>query len=130
MPEPDSLKIEHLTLTSKKVSWDYELDRFDGFKLRTKYDDDWSEPINVDAETRSYIYNDVPVNEDLQYKIVAFADENYIKIVLRNLVTNAIKFADNEGEIKISAKFLSMHIEITVADSGIGLLKDDIEKLF
>ncbi|MCF8297784.1 MAG: tetratricopeptide repeat-containing sensor histidine kinase [Saprospiraceae bacterium] len=59
-----------------------------------------------------------------------FADENYIKIVLRNLVTNAIKFTDNEGEIKISAKFLSKYIEIVVADSGIGLLKDDIDKLF
>lgn len=72
----------------------------------------------------------IKIISEVKENTFVYADENYIKIVLRNLITNAIKFTDNMGEIKISANFRSKHIEIVVADSGVGLLEYDIEKLF
>lgn len=68
-----------------------------------------------------------------------FADENRIRQVLINLIGNAIKFSD-EGSITISSKLISAKdiageshdptIQITVKDQGIGIPKDEQQKIF
>ena len=87
MPEPENLKVEHLTLTSKQISWEYDLDRFDGFILSRKHAGDWIVIDTLDSETRSYIENDVPVNENIQYKIYAYADQNHSDEVFSNSIS-------------------------------------------
>jgi len=59
-----------------------------------------------------------------------FADIDMIKTVFRNLVSNAIKFANNGGAIKINVEENSGHVTISVSDSGIGIDPDDLAKLF
>jgi PAS domain S-box-containing protein len=58
------------------------------------------------------------------------ADSNWTKIVLRNLLTNAIKFSRRDGEILISAIKNDGFIAISVDDRGIGIAAEDIPKLF
>jgi len=58
------------------------------------------------------------------------ADQNMITLVMRNLVTNAVKFTPEGGKIKISAYQKGNKVEIAVEDTGIGISKDDIGKLF
>jgi len=60
------------------------------------------------------------------------ADENLIFQVFNNLVANSIKFTPKGGSIEISAKELpdQQKIEFTIKDSGVGIDKEDIEKLF
>jgi PAS domain S-box-containing protein len=58
-----------------------------------------------------------------------FADENMIFTVLRNLTSNAIKFT-SDGKISISVKEKENALEICVADSGIGINEEDMQKLF
>lgn len=60
----------------------------------------------------------------------AFADKNSISTVIRNLVSNAIKFTSNGGSIEIAAKNIDNSVEISVSDSGIGIKGDDIDKIF
>ncbi|PWB50689.1 MAG: hypothetical protein C3F06_11510 [Candidatus Methanoperedenaceae archaeon] len=48
---------------------------------------------------------------------------------LMNLLSNAVKFTEN-GEIKVRAKSINDEIEISVEDTGIGMKKEDIPKLF
>lgn len=48
---------------------------------------------------------------------------------LMNLLSNAVKFTEN-GEIKVRAKSINNEIEISVEDTGIGMKKEDIPKLF
>jgi len=50
--------------------------------------------------------------------------------VIRNLLTNAIKFTHEKGSIKISAKDTGNAVEITVADTGVGIKPEDIKILF
>jgi len=57
-------------------------------------------------------------------------DENMISSVLRNLLSNAIKFTQPNGKITISAIPKEHELEISVADNGIGMDQDKIEKLF
>jgi signal transduction histidine kinase len=59
-----------------------------------------------------------------------FADYNMITTVVRNLISNAIKFTYRNGKIIISAKRENDFIEISIADSGIGIRFENIKKLF
>jgi signal transduction histidine kinase len=59
-----------------------------------------------------------------------FADENMLKAILRNLISNAIKFTHNGGRIDILAKQTEMHTIVTVTDNGIGMDAERINNLF
>jgi two-component system sensor histidine kinase/response regulator len=62
----------------------------------------------------------------------AFGDENMIRTVLRNLVSNSIKFTPRKGTITLGCrpKPGSVHeVEIYVQDSGVGLGKDIIDEI-
>jgi two-component system sensor histidine kinase/response regulator len=59
-----------------------------------------------------------------------FADKAMISTILRNLISNAIKFTNTGGKIVISAVQNNKDAIITVSDNGIGISKDVIEKLF
>ncbi|MFT5668311.1 MAG: PAS domain S-box-containing protein [Vicingaceae bacterium] len=50
-----------------------------------------------------------------------YADPNMVKTVLRNLISNAIKFTNIGGDIRVSAGLKQKHVEITVSDDGIGM---------
>ena len=58
------------------------------------------------------------------------ADRNMTETIFRNLISNAIKFSSENGEVKISAKDKNEFFELTVSDNGIGMSPDDISKLF
>lgn len=57
------------------------------------------------------------------------ADQDKLRVVLNNLLGNAIKFTDY-GNVVISSKPDGEKLEIEVSDSGIGIAKEDQDKLF
>jgi len=67
---------------------------------------------------------------DIPEQIQVFADLNMISTVIRNLLSNAIKFTPEKGSIKISAEDTGKFVEVTVADTGVGINPEDINKLF
>ncbi len=67
--------------------------------------------------------NNVPVD------VFAYADNNMIKTVLRNILSNAIKFTPVEGIIKINSKLRKNKLVIEIEDNGNGIPKDDIKKI-
>ncbi len=56
-------------------------------------------------------------------------DENRLQQILINLVGNAIKFTE-EGEITVSAAVRNSMVEVSVADTGIGIPKESINEIF
>lgn len=60
----------------------------------------------------------------------AYADRSMIEIVIQNLLANAIKFTSNGDSITISNHISNGHCIISIADSGIGISKQNIDKLF
>lgn len=63
-------------------------------------------------------------------KICLLADLNIFKTVLRNLVSNAIKFTNQNGHIIISAEKQEQCILIAVSDDGIGMDENVVAKLW
>jgi len=59
-----------------------------------------------------------------------FADIYTFSIIMRNLITNAIKFSDNDNEVSIVSEKDDGWVRIDIIDSGIGLSREDIKKLF
>jgi PAS domain S-box-containing protein len=57
-------------------------------------------------------------------------DCNMIKTVLRNLITNAIKFSEAGGEITISAAENGGFVEVSVSDTGVGMSPEKVARLF
>lgn len=62
--------------------------------------------------------------------VYAYADRDTMTTVLRNLISNAVKFTPESGEISISATSGENQVEITVKDSGIGISRENVKKLF
>jgi len=62
--------------------------------------------------------------------INVYADPNTVDMVIRNLISNAIKFTISEGEIIIGINKLEDFAEIHVEDTGVGIEEKDIKKLF
>ena len=59
-----------------------------------------------------------------------FADANMINTVLRNLISNAIKFTRAEGTINIQNELNDGFVVISVADNGIGMNQKTLDQLF
>lgn len=70
------------------------------------------------------------INFNVDEKLVAFVDENMIETVIRNLISNAIKFSHPDGKITLNCIQKDDFIEISVIDYGVGIKKEDQEKLF
>lgn len=62
--------------------------------------------------------------------IVVSADENMLNTVLRNLISNAIKFTRKNGKIEIVATQDKSKITISVKDSGVGIKKEILPQIF
>jgi len=63
--------------------------------------------------------------------IVSDIDSKMMESVLRNLISNAIKFTMKDGAVRISAKLTENgEIRIEVADNGIGMSPEELDKLF
>ncbi|HEY4799080.1 MAG TPA: HAMP domain-containing sensor histidine kinase, partial [Bacteroidia bacterium] len=58
------------------------------------------------------------------------ADEHMLKLVFRNLLTNAIKYTNSEGSVTIAALQTEGFTEISVIDTGTGIAKEHLDKLF
>jgi len=87
---------------------------------------------NIDLLKENAIKKNINVSSQIQANIYAFADKNMIGSVIRNLVSNAVKFTYPGGEVKITANTSSTDnfIEITVSDNGVGIKEENITGLF
>lgn len=61
---------------------------------------------------------------------IVYADKNMISTVLRNLISNAIKFTHLNGEIIIPIVKKEGEIIVSVDDNGVGMTQDKIDRIF
>jgi signal transduction histidine kinase len=91
--------------------------------------------VHVVAETVRLLepecrQKNVTLVNNLSGSLEAYADINMVRSVIRNLLTNATKFTRNDGAITISAYRLNGKIVVSVADSGVGISKMSLDKIF
>lgn len=62
--------------------------------------------------------------------VEVYADFNMLNTVIRNFLSNAIKFTKNGGQIVVKAKEEGNFLKLTIRDTGIGIKEEDLKKLF
>jgi PAS domain S-box-containing protein len=62
--------------------------------------------------------------------IVFYADGNMFDTILRNLVSNAVKYTNRGGFVEIKGQMIQNKLRITVTDDGVGINPKDLKKLF
>lgn len=77
------------------------------------------------AENKNLSLRLIPVREDLK----VYGDKTRLKQVVVNLVENAIKYTD-EGSVEVSADEEEKSVRISVRDTGIGISRRDIPRIF
>jgi signal transduction histidine kinase len=72
----------------------------------------------------------INLNLSLPDKLSTYMDKHLIERVLINLINNAIKFTPKDGSINVGCKKEKKSAIISVSDTGCGIEKDDLEKIF
>ena len=91
------------------------------------------EPLVMDniAILRSgFVRKKIEVHASLSMGVRIFADENMVRLVLRNLLANALKFTHPGGRVEVHAESGKKETVIAVKDNGVGLSKENLEKVF
>ncbi|HPO54957.1 MAG: PAS domain S-box protein [Ignavibacteriales bacterium] len=83
------------------------------------------EPLTLVANNKGIeLKNEIPDN------LYISADTNMVKLVIRNLISNAVKFTNAGGSISLRGEKENEFVKVTVSDTGVGIPKEDIGKLF
>lgn len=72
----------------------------------------------------------IKIELNLPSHLEVYMDRNLIERVLLNLINNAIKFTSSGGKITISCRKKDKKAVVSVSDTGCGIAKDDLEKIF
>lgn len=72
----------------------------------------------------------ISLKHNIPENTVVFADENMIRTILRNLISNAIKFTHPEGQIALDVLRNQHECLISVKDNGVGISKESLDMLF
>ena len=67
---------------------------------------------------------------DIDGSLIVSADKNMLDTILRNLISNAIKFTNPEGTVTVCAEENAEFVHVMVKDNGIGMSESDLKKLF
>jgi PAS domain S-box-containing protein len=86
---------------------------------------------NIELSKPSAEKKQISLIEEINCDAIVFADKNMINLVIRNLMSNAIKFTDELGTVivRCSEKNKS-ELAISIIDSGIGISQENVNKLF
>ena len=72
----------------------------------------------------------IDIVEELRYNPYVYADKRMIEVILRNLISNAIKFTNEDGELNIKVSIDKEFAKITIIDNGIGMPPEKVKTLF
>jgi len=85
---------------------------------------------NMDLLSNNATKKNISLFNNIDTEAVAFADANMVSTVIRNLISNAIKYTRENGSITGSSAINGSMVEVSVTDTGIGISPENIEKLF
>jgi len=120
---------EELDMLDYLVEWariKYASDVFSPAKIKlTEYINKVFETLNESASL-----NTINLHHEIEEGTSVFADGKMLISIIQNIVSNAIKHTGKGGTITVSAKTKDDKIIVRVKDTGIGMSKEIMEKLF
>lgn len=84
----------------------------------------------LEMEKLHALKKNISLNYYIPPQLMVVADVDMLQLVVRNLISNALKFTPHGGLINVDAELLSCECKITVSDTGNGIPEDQQENLF
>ena len=85
----------------------------------------------VSKQTGSAVRKNIEITQNIHANLLINSDEKQLGKAVSDILSNAIKYSHQNSSITISAdKFQNEMVEIVIKDSGVGILKEDQDKLF
>ncbi|MCT4699359.1 tetratricopeptide repeat-containing sensor histidine kinase [Tenacibaculum haliotis] len=73
---------------------------------------------------------DISISSNLESDVIVLTDKESLKIVIRNLIDNSIKYMDGSGSISVKTeKYSEILARIEIKDSGIGISEEKLQKI-
>lgn len=118
-----------LETLDKLLHWGYSQIR--GAKINLE-DFNCTVPLNQTLDFLSQIIHEkeIKVNNHINEEICVLADKNHFNFIIRNLISNAVKFTPKRGEINLSCTDEQDYFKFSIQDSGIGISQDRLNKIF
>lgn len=85
---------------------------------------------NIDLLMANAQKKRIELSNKIREDSYVFLDTNMITSVIRNLISNAIKFTNSGGKIEITEKNYDDYKEVSITDTGIGMTKENADRLF
>jgi len=84
----------------------------------------------LEMENTNALKKEITLRYNIPPKLTIIADIDMLQLVIRNLVSNAIKFTSQGGIISIDAQIILNECKITISDNGSGIHKDNQSDIF
>ncbi|MGE5680764.1 MAG: ATP-binding protein [Bacillota bacterium] len=84
----------------------------------------------AEVQSGNLVKKNIRLYENIDDEINICADENMLRSILHNLISNAVKFTSENGAVRIEAHKTGSYAEVSVIDDGIGISAEDFPKLF
>jgi signal transduction histidine kinase len=84
----------------------------------------------VDNYEPLFLDKNIIVKKNIQNDVNMMGDTDYLKRIFINILSNAIKYTDENGTVSISLEQIKDKTRITVKDTGIGIPKEDLKYIF
>lgn len=85
---------------------------------------------NINLQRTNVIQKQISIDNMLPRDLEIYADKEMIKVVIRNLINNALKFTPAKGNITVNYKLDQRKVKICISDTGIGLSKQELQQIF
>jgi signal transduction histidine kinase len=134
---PDYLKSYLLSIQRNTNRIQSRMDRMlDLSRLRSGRLHISQEPLLLSEVVKGYINEvklmdkNISLQVDIPRDLCVYADKNGFHDIFVNLLSNAIKFTSEGGQIKIIARRKDDHVVHEIRDTGVGIPKDKMERVF
>ncbi len=85
---------------------------------------------NVGLYTTIAAEKSININHEPNKEVMVWGDPDLSDVILRNLISNAVKFTEENGEITCKAEIINGNGQVMIKDSGIGIPSEIKDKFF
>lgn len=98
--------------------------------MPNRFDISFIVDLNIDLLRQAASEKKIELTSAIDHKMHVYADEDMLNTVIRNLVSNALKYSHEKGKVMIFAKETDDFIEVSIQDRGVGIEKEELKNLF
>jgi signal transduction histidine kinase len=84
----------------------------------------------IDRQSFLIDSKNIQISNQIEDNVLCESDHHLLPIIIANIISNALKYSNENGVVEIQLKKSNNRIECVISDSGIGIPEEDLDKVF